>query len=146
VLPAEVDAGEADPGLAPTGHPAVVQEYVPHVAEYRVYQLDGSLCAFHVAKPDAASPWTAPDRVAVSRADCPEAVAEAVRTLSRSWGLRFGAFDVLLTGDGEPVFLEANPDGDWLWFERKAAWAGVSVTAAVMVREVFARCSSRGSV
>jgi hypothetical protein len=62
-----------------------------------------------------------------------------VRTLCAAWGLRYGAFDLLVTSTGEIVFLEANPDGDWLWFEHKAGWHGVSFLAAVMVRELFLR-------
>lgn len=121
------------------GHPVVVQEHVPHARELRVYHLDGAICAFEVGKPDPASPWTEPERVTVARTACPPDAAEAVRALCAHWGLRYGAFDLLVTPDGEPVFLEANPDGDWLWFERRAGWHGVSFAAAVMVRELYLR-------
>ncbi|WP_330294648.1 hypothetical protein [Streptomyces sp. NBC_00503] len=124
------------------GRPVVVQEYVAHARELRVYQVDGGICAFQVDKPDPSSPMTDPDSVKVTRVDCPGPVAEAVRTLCAAWGLRYGAFDLLVSDTGEPVFLEANPDGDWLWFERKAGWHGVSFMAAVMVRELFVRSTS----
>lgn len=32
-------------------------------------------------------------------------------------GLQFGAIDMILTPDGEYVFLEINPNGQWLWME-----------------------------
>ncbi|MFJ6792996.1 hypothetical protein [Streptomyces sp. NPDC091268] len=124
-------------GVAVGGRPVVVQEYVAHSRELRVYHLDGGICAFEVAKPDPASLVTDPDKVTVTRVDCPPAAADAVRTLSAAWNLRYGAFDLLVSDAGEPVFLEANPDGDWLWFERKARWHGVSFMAAVMVRHLF---------
>ncbi|MGY1497424.1 hypothetical protein ACW4TU_12640 [Streptomyces sp. QTS52] len=124
------------------GSPVVVQEYVPHARELRVYHLDGGICAFEVRKPDPASTWTDPDSVTVTRVDCPPAPADIVRTLCAEWKLRFGAFDLLVSDTGEPVFLEANPDGDWLWFESKARWHGVSFMAAVMLRELFVRHSS----
>jgi hypothetical protein len=120
-------------------HPVVVQEYVAHSRELRVYHLDGGICAFEVGKPDPASLWTDPDSVTVSPVVCPAAVAKTVRTLCSAWGLRYGAFDILVPESGEPVFLEANPDGDWLWFESKARWHGVTFMAAVMVRELFVR-------
>ncbi|MET9851544.1 hypothetical protein ABZY57_01080 [Streptomyces sp. NPDC006450] len=127
------------PGGAPGERPVVVQEYVAHARELRVYHLDGGICAFEVRKPDPSSPMTDPDSVAVTRVDCPHPAAEAVRTLCAAWNLRYGAFDLLVSDTGEAVFLEANPDGDWLWFERKARWHGVSFMAAVMVRELFVR-------
>lgn len=125
-----------------TGHPVVVQEHVAHCRELRVYHLDGAICAFDVRKPHPASPWTQPEQVSVARTECPRAAADAVRALCAAWGLRYGAFDLLLARTGEPVFLEANPDGDWLWFERRARWHGVSFTAAVMVRELYVRSTS----
>jgi hypothetical protein len=139
--PAVVGAGSRD-GRQGAGHPVVVQEYVPHERELRVYYLNGGICAFEVDKPDPSSPWTDPGSVTVTRADCPGAAAAAVRTLCAAWDLRYGAFDLLLSSTGEPVFLEVNRDGDWLWFERKARWHGVSFMAAVMVRELFVRVTS----
>ncbi|MBT2478887.1 hypothetical protein J7E94_11655 [Streptomyces sp. ISL-94] len=139
----EVAQSAAGAGGGPAGgRPVVVQEYVAHSRELRVYHLDGGICAFEVRKPDPSSPLTDPDSVTVTRVDCPGPAAEAVRTLCAAWDLRYGAFDLLVSDTGEPVFLEANPDGDWLWFERKAGWHGVSFMAAVMVRELFVRSTS----
>ncbi|WP_405486850.1 hypothetical protein [Streptomyces sp. NBC_00096] len=143
VVGREAAAGGPTGAAAAAGdRPVVVQEYVAHARELRVYQLDGGICAFEVRKPDPSSLMTDPDSVTVTRVDCPRPVAEAVRTLCAAWDLRYGAFDLLVSDTGEPVFLEANPDGDWLWFERKARWHGVSFMAAVMVRELFVRNAS----
>ncbi|WP_214956886.1 hypothetical protein [Streptomyces sp. ISL-43] len=139
------EAVAGDPGAATAaadGRPVVVQEYVAHTRELRVYHLDGGICAFEVRKPEPSSLMTDPESVAVKRVDCPQPAADAVRTLCAAWNLRYGAFDLLVSDTGEPVFLEANPDGDWLWFERKARWHGVSFMAAVMVRELFVRSTS----
>jgi len=32
-------------------------------------------------------------------------------------GLTFGAIDMIQTPDGEFVFLEVNPSGQWLWID-----------------------------
>jgi hypothetical protein len=141
-LPRVLDAADV-PADPPGGtHPLVVQEYVAHVRELRVYYVNGGLCAFEVRKPDPASQWSDPARVAVSRTPCPPAAAEAVRTLCAAWSLRYGAFDLLVPAAGPPVFLEANPDGDWRWYERRARWPGVSVAAAAMVRALYAEAAS----
>jgi hypothetical protein len=130
------DGSRSLPSWADSRAPVIVQEYVEHVRELRVYFLNGGICAFDVRKPCPGSIWTAPDRVWVSPVDCPPAVAEVVRRLAVEWNLRYGAFDLLVTPAGRPVFLEVNADGDWLWFERKAGWSGVTLMAAAMIRDL----------
>jgi hypothetical protein len=134
------DVRQSRPGT----RPVAVQEYIAHARELRVYYLNGGVCAFDVSKPDPASIWVDPASVTVTRVDCPQVAETAVRTLSAAWQLRYAAFDLLVSHSGELVFLEANPDGDWLWFERKAGWPGVSFMAAVMVRDLFVQTTSLG--
>lgn len=38
--------------------------------------------------------------------------------LVRELGLMFGCIDMVVTPNGEYVFLEINPNGQWLWIER----------------------------
>jgi len=47
----------------------------------------------------------------------PEPVKQACMSLVHRLGLRFGALDLLLTPEGDYVFLEINPNGQWLWLE-----------------------------
>ncbi|MBK6588091.1 MAG: hypothetical protein IPG22_07335 [Acidobacteria bacterium] len=37
--------------------------------------------------------------------------------LIRSLNLQFGAIDLLVQPDGGIVFLEVNPNGQWLWLQ-----------------------------
>lgn len=120
-------------------YPAVVQEYVEHARELRVYVADGGVCAFEVTKPAPGSIWTEPELVTVRRVACPDPLVAATRALARAWRMCYGAFDILLTRSGSPVFLEANADGDWLWYERKAGWHGVSFMVATMLKEMLVR-------
>lgn len=119
------------PGL-PRGTPVVLQEYVEHEAEFRVYIAGGELHAFEVAKAHPRDIWTRPDQVRVRHVRPPAAVAAAVRALAGAAGLVYGAFDVL-SDRGEAVFLEMNTHGDWQWFERKA---GVDLVTRAVVRTV----------
>jgi glutathione synthase/RimK-type ligase-like ATP-grasp enzyme len=57
----------------------------------------------------------------------PELEARLV-AMNERLGLAFGAYDLIVTPDDEPVFLEVNPMGQWLWLERAA---GVPITEAV---------------
>jgi glutathione synthase/RimK-type ligase-like ATP-grasp enzyme len=47
----------------------------------------------------------------------PPALEAACRELVRRLGLQYGAIDLLQTPDGDYVFLEINPNGQWYWIE-----------------------------
>ncbi|MEE6268181.1 hypothetical protein V2E29_21400 [Streptomyces diastatochromogenes] len=47
----------------------------------------------------------------------PDSVATACLTMLDEFGLRFGAFDFIVTPEGEHVFLEVNPNGQWLFVQ-----------------------------
>jgi len=36
-----------------------------------------------------------------------------------SYGLGFGAIDLVQSSDGEMLFLELNPNGQWAWIEQR---------------------------
>jgi len=114
------------------GPPVVVQQYVEHDAELRVYFVHGEVHGFEVTKDTPADPWLAPDRVKASLVDLPPAVVAAAKTLANALSLRYGAFDFLQRA-GEPVFLEVNPHGDWLWAEARARAAPVTLAFARML-------------
>ncbi|MGH9414240.1 MAG: MvdC/MvdD family ATP grasp protein [Terriglobales bacterium] len=47
----------------------------------------------------------------------PDEVSERLLSLMRDLGLLFGCADMILTPDGEYVFLEINEAGQWYWVE-----------------------------
>lgn len=118
-----------------TGVPALLQRYIEHTNELRVFYLNGTILAFDVEKRAPSDPWLAPDLVAVTTVAPPRAVSVATAALADAWKLRYGAFDYLVSA-GEPVFLEVNVDGGWRWFERRAGSAPVTGTAARTVAEL----------
>lgn len=123
----------ADEGAA--GPPVIVQEYVEHQAELRVYYVAGQLHGFAVSKQDPADLWLDSSRVAIRPVRLTQPVASAARRLAAAFRLPYGAFDFLIA-DGSPVFLEVNPDGDWRWIERKIGSSPVSEAAAGMLRDL----------
>lgn len=44
-------------------------------------------------------------------------VSQKIHSLMSFYGLEFGAIDLAVIDDGEPVFLELNPNGQWLWLQ-----------------------------
>jgi hypothetical protein len=124
--------------------PVIVQEYVEHDAELRVYYLDGHLECFEVGKAAPADPWMATERVTARFAPPPPGVARDVRLLARAMSLRYAAFDFLLRGRSG-IFLEANPDGDWRWLEAKAGQHRVTAAAGRMLSGLHHASCSRSS-
>jgi glutathione synthase/RimK-type ligase-like ATP-grasp enzyme len=47
----------------------------------------------------------------------PEEVEASIHRLMDSFGLNFASLDMIVTPEGEYVFLELNPNGQWLWLE-----------------------------
>ncbi|MEZ0075442.1 RimK family alpha-L-glutamate ligase [Planotetraspora sp. GP83] len=116
----------------PRQAPLVLQEYVPHECELRVYHLGGEIHGFRVVKSAPEALWLDERAVRVRSCRVPEPVASATLRLADVLGLGYAAFDFLLSR-GEPVFLEANVTGDWRWFERKAATRTITRAAVRML-------------
>lgn len=125
-------------GAACLGPPVLVQEYLQHEAELRVYYVQGQLHAFTISKDSPADPWTRASSVGVRHAVPSPAVAAATGKLASAMSLRYGAFDFLIR-DGKPVFLEVNLDGDWRWAERKAGGCAVTLSVARMLSRLHHR-------
>ena len=49
--------------------------------------------------------------------DIPDEISRKCISFLSEMRLNFGAFDFIVTPDGQYVFLECNPNGQWLWIE-----------------------------
>jgi hypothetical protein len=58
----------------------------------------------------------------------PECVADFCIAFLQRMKLHFGCFDFIVTPAGEYVFLECNPNGQWLWIEMQT---GMKISAAI---------------
>ena len=58
----------------------------------------------------------------------PESIAGKCTAFLRRMGLSFGCFDFIVTPSGEYVFLECNPNGQWLWVELET---GLPISQAI---------------
>jgi glutathione synthase/RimK-type ligase-like ATP-grasp enzyme len=50
--------------------------------------------------------------------ELPAEVGDRCLELTASYGLRFAAIDLAETPDGQYVFFEINPNGQWAWVEQ----------------------------
>ncbi|MGW2216032.1 MvdC/MvdD family ATP grasp protein [Nonomuraea sp. NPDC001684] len=102
--------------------PVILQPYVPKAVELRVTVVGRQVFTAEIASQD--SPRTRDDwrhydfaRARHSVHRLPDDVARRCVDLVAALGLSFGAIDLILTPDGEYVFLEINPNGQWAWIE-----------------------------
>ncbi len=100
--------------------PMVFQERIPKARELRVACVDGRCFpgALDATRYESiAVDWRHPDVSEVGIGWEPDALPRDVEAqlgaLLRALGLVFGAVDLIRTPDGEHVFLEVNPAGEW---------------------------------
>ncbi|MBR9804466.1 hypothetical protein GYB59_23455 [bacterium] len=58
--------------------------------------------------------------VAYSEIELPSKVASSINILMERYGLRFAAIDMAIDLDGNWVFFEINPNGQWAWLDLSA--------------------------
>lgn len=58
----------------------------------------------------------------------PEHIVAGMMRYLHAFGLTFGAFDFTVRPDGNWIFLECNPSGQWLWLQQQA---GLPIAAAI---------------
>jgi glutathione synthase/RimK-type ligase-like ATP-grasp enzyme len=101
--------------------PTIFQPYVPKAFELRCVVIgDKIFCAKmdSQASDRTRIDWRAgePDHEPFV---LPEGVETSIRRLMVSFELNFASLDMIVTPEGEFVFLELNPNGQWLWLERE---------------------------
>lgn len=82
--------------------------------------------------------------MAHSRHDLPGNVADFCREFLRRLHLNFGCFDFIVTPEGDYVFLECNPNGQWLWIEQETGMEISKCIAETLARHDSTRPSSVG--
>jgi RimK-like ATP-grasp domain len=63
----------------------------------------------------------------------PDDVEAALHRVMASFGLNFASLDMIVTPDGEFVFLELNPNGQWLWLEYELGLPLVATMADLLM-------------
>lgn len=111
--------------------PVIFQEYINAVADLRVTIVGDEV--FAMAIDTRGTDYEVDFRISMhdattSVAELPEVVLDGLRSLMSRLGLAYGAIDLRLTDDGDYVFLEINPAGEFLFVEHRS---GLAVTDAV---------------
>jgi glutathione synthase/RimK-type ligase-like ATP-grasp enzyme len=102
--------------------PVIFQAYVPKRVELRITVVGRQVFAAEIhsqATNHTRHDWRRYDLYQTPHAvhELPHEVAEMCVRLVEQLGLCYGAIDMVLTPDGRYVFLEINPNGQYLWIE-----------------------------
>jgi glutathione synthase/RimK-type ligase-like ATP-grasp enzyme len=113
----------------PSGHPLesvasapnIFQPYIDKAFELRCVVIgERVFCARINSQADdlTRKDWRAGKRTHEIFA-LPEHVTAAILRLMAGFGINFASIDMIVTPAGEFVFLELNPNGQWLWLENE---------------------------
>lgn len=124
--------------------PCLFQEYVPKRTELRVTVIGDELFVAEIdsqARESTSVDWRNWNNggfdIPYRKATLPGDIAERCMKLVRSYQLNFSAMDLILTPDGRYVFLENNPNGQFIWIEH--------LVPELKMLEALASCLIRGT-
>ena len=111
--------------------PCLLQEFVPKAFEVRAVVINGEMFAvgLHAPDPDITDWRPVNEELKYSVHQLPAEVEERLLRLVRELGLVTAAIDLVVTPEGDHVFLELNPSGQWAWLETET---GLPMTDALV--------------
>ncbi len=133
----EEDLADAD---ALRHSPMVFQELIPKAHELRVVcvagkAFAGALDASGTSRGQTDWRRATPDECSWRKAELPNEISAGLDTLMSELGLAFGAVDLICTPEGEHVFLEINPSGEWGMLERDLGLPIAEAIAEELLKE-----------
>ncbi|HEX6291244.1 MAG TPA: hypothetical protein VFZ66_18815 [Herpetosiphonaceae bacterium] len=121
--------------------PCQFQEYIPKRVELRVTVIGDELFAAEIhsqAHEKTRVDWRNYDvTIPYHKATLPPDVADRCMTFVRSYGLNYSALDLIVTPDGRYVFIENNPNGQFMFVEE--------LVPELKLRAHLAACLIRGA-
>lgn len=125
--------GDLADGVSLKLAPVIYQELVPKRFDIRVTVVHQDLFAVAIDSQKleaAAIDWRRADTDTLEHYThtLPSDVAEACLMLMKVLGLNYGAIDLVLTPDDKYLFLEINPNGQWVWMEDRL---GLPISEAI---------------
>jgi glutathione synthase/RimK-type ligase-like ATP-grasp enzyme len=111
--------------------PVIFQEYIDAKVDLRITVVGDDIFPAEIGSQETS--YRVDFRMTMHEADIrphvlPPDVAAKIGRLMRALGLVYGAIDMRLTPEGEYVFLEINPAGQWLFVEQRT---GQPITATL---------------
>lgn len=101
--------------------PTIFQPYIHKMAELRCVVMGEKIFTARInsqANENTRKDWRGGDSQ-LELFSLPEHVEAAIHRLMDSFEINFASLDMILTPEEEFVFLEINPNGQWLWLEEE---------------------------
>jgi len=116
--------------------PVIFQEYVPAVEDIRVTVIGPRLYA--TAIQTTADAYKVDYRLDMEAAsfsptELDPTTEQQIRTLMNRLGLVYGAIDLRRTRDGQNIFLEINPAGEWRFVEERTGQPMTQAMAELLI-------------
>jgi glutathione synthase/RimK-type ligase-like ATP-grasp enzyme len=115
--------------------PCIFQEYVAKKFELRITVIEGRVftCAIHSqGSQQSRIDWRMhpdPESIQHTVYELPLELQHRCIDLTSGLGLRSGMIDMIVTPSNEYVFLEINPNGQWVWVEEMT---GLPISEALL--------------
>ncbi|QEH31610.1 Ribosomal protein S6--L-glutamate ligase [Aquisphaera giovannonii] len=116
--------------------PTLFQEFIPAALDVRATVIGDDVFATAIDSQAGAGPldWRLDYTVSMRPMALDDRTRSALLAVARELGLSYGAADLRITPDGEPVFLEINPRGAYLFAERLAGQPMTRALADLLLR------------
>lgn len=119
--------------------PVILQEYIPLALDLRVTVVDDEIFATSFRSEPQ---YEVDYRPGVGTAEVqpyklPDDVTAKLRQLMAAFGLKYGAVDFRLTPEGEHVFFEVNPAGEYLFVSERTGQPIPQAIAAALERHAM---------
>ncbi len=117
--------------------PVIFQEYIPLALDLRVTCVDGEMfaTAFRSDPQYEVDYRTGIGSAEVFPYTLPDEVATKLQALMDHFGLKYGAVDFRVTPEGEHVFFEVNPAGEYLFAAERTGQPVPQAIAAALERQ-----------
>jgi glutathione synthase/RimK-type ligase-like ATP-grasp enzyme len=127
--------------------PVIFQEYVAAVYDLRITVVGEQVFAAAIHSQETEYKVDCRIDIAGARIEAvtlPAELETLLRELTRRLGLVYGAVDMRRTPDGDYIFLEINPAGQWLYIEVKSGQPIAATMARALVERDRARRPAGG--
>lgn len=98
--------------------PIYIQNYVEKLFEVRITVINNKVFPVKIEAGDKLDWRKSYNTNKYSVIEVPDKILKDIFNMMKSFELKFGAFDYIVNKNNEWVFLEINPNGQWLWLEK----------------------------
>lgn len=117
--------------------PMILQQYIAKDRELRIVYVDGEFFTGSLRAPDTTD-WRTASTTIIQWEPfvLPPAQEEKIARLMHLLGLSFGAIDMIVQPDGQYVFLEVNPQGEWGMLQKYLGFPIAETIAEKLVQKI----------